>query len=393
MTSKNSGSNDELNKNELIVYIQRFTASSIALLTLLQDVVKTITEKTHTSKEVNSKNHFLETTKTIIENLRDDDFDYGRFVKKVFTVLKTQEQCKQLREKNPELFNVRDENGKIQTLLPGVNIKFAYEYLNENNKVNFWQYIYLLSSSVFSMIRQSNGSKFEKYTHVIETLATIETEISKTGVMFQNQIFNPFLGLGEVKTNYSVGELFTGGELPKQQNISIDSVLNMLGVDKMFDEKKINEQLSGMGDKEISEATERISALLGANGNSNVKEVCGDLVKEIVTNLRTNGLNNIGETLRTVAEKAKSKIDANKMKETASTMKNFMTNGQERLKDLKDEKGNPIGQQLLNNISTPLNLMKMMNFNNMDNNDLKVVNKNNPSVSSVNSNSNAPVNK
>jgi hypothetical protein len=135
----------------------------------------------------------------------------------------------------------------------------------------------------------------------------------------------------------------------------------MLGVDKMFDEKKLNEELKEIGDKQINEATEKIVGLLGASNNPEVKDVCNILIQDIVNNFKENGISNIGDTLKKVAENAKKNIEISKMKKTAESMKFFMANSQNNMKDMKDANGNPIGQQMMNSMAIPLNMMNFMN--------------------------------
>ncbi len=347
--------------NDMIIHIQRFTASSISMLELLRSTIVKLNDTNNLDKK-KSFDKFISSSKQYIDNLKDENdvFDYTRFIKKAFSTLRNETQCKNLLEKNAELFNMRDPEGKIITILPGIDIRFAYKFLDDNEKIMFWQYMYLFSSSVFNMIKVNNEAKFTKYSYITETLTSIETDMGKTGIMFKNQIFNPFIGVGENRNAYSLNEMFTEGELPKQQSISIESVLNVLGVDKMFDEKKLNEELKGIGDDQINEATERIVGLMGAADNPEVKEVCNLLIQDIVSNFKENGISNVSETLRKVAENAKNTIDINKMQKTAKSMKFFMDNSQEKMKDLKDANGNPIGQQLMKNMAIPLSMMNFM---------------------------------
>ena len=342
--------------NDMIIHIQRFTASSISMLELLRSACEKQKEKNKSFEKFNTS------SKQYIDNLKNENdvFDYTRFIKKAFSTLRHETQCKYLLEKNPELFNMRDADGKIITILPGIDLRFGYKFLDDNEKVQFWQYMFLFSSSVLNMIKVNNEAKFTKYQYITETLTAMETDMAKTGIMFKNQIFNPFIGVGENRNSYSLNEMFTDGELPKQQNISIESVLNVLGVDKMFDEKKLNEELKGIGDDQINEATDRIVGLMGAADNPEVKEVCNMLIQDIVLNFKENGISNVSETLRRVAENAKNNIDINKMQKTAKSMKFFMDNSQEKMKDLKDANGNPIGQQLMNNMAIPLSMMNFM---------------------------------
>jgi hypothetical protein len=359
--------NTIINSNkETVNYIQRFTASSISMLNLLQTgCIKQNTEDSR-NKDKRIKDKFMESSQKFIDTMKDpnEEFDYTRFIKKAFTTLKTKEQCAQIRSKDPELLNIRDKENKIVTILPGLDLKIGYKCLTEEEKVIFWQYMYLFIDSVFCLIRNNNVSKFPRYEHVVETLIFIDVELAKTGVMFKNQIFNPFVGVdgdGDDKTGYSVDQMFTGGELPKQHQMSIESVLSMLGVDKMFDEKKLNEELKEIGDKQINEATEKIVGLLGASNNPEVKDVCNILIQDIVNNFKENGISNIGDTLKKVAENAKKNIEISKMKKTAESMKFFMANSQNNMKDMKDANGNPIGQQMMNSMAIPLNMMNFMN--------------------------------
>lgn len=349
----------EIQSTHLTNQLQRFIASGISIITMLHDVtdVDNLTEK-----ETNTRDKFVDTGKKIIENMKDDTvFDYTRFIKKAYRVLRTEEQCKQLREKNPELFNVRDAENKIVTILPGYDIKFGYKYLSKKDEVMFWQYMYLFSSSVFEMIKEGNSQIYDKYPHIIETVKHMEADIAKTGVMFNNRIFNPFLGVldtnGKSET-YTMDDMFSG-ELPKQHEVSIETVLNTMGVNKMFDPAKIREELDGLGEEQISDMTDRIANLLGASGNSDVKEVCDLLIRDITTNLKEGGIDNISDTLSKVAENAKQRISMAKMQKTASKMKNFMKNSEDQMKNMKDAEGNPIGEEMLKKLSIPMQMMNM----------------------------------
>lgn len=360
-------STDNNSRKETVDYIQRFTASSISMLNLLQSACVRQKDDDLQNRDKKAKDKFMESSQKFIDTMKDpdEDFDYTRFIKKAFNTLKTEEQCNQIKEKNSEVLNIRDQDNKIITILPGLDLKVGYKFLDDQEQVAFWQYMYLFIDSVFCLIRTSNPVKFPKYDHVVETLNFVETELGKTGVMFKDQIFNPFIGVGDNKDGegYGVDQMFTGGELPKQHQMSIESVLSMLGVDKMFDETKLNEELKGIGDKQINEATEKIVGLLGASNNPEVKDVCNILIQDIVTNFKENGISNVGDTLKKVAENAKKNIEISKMKKTAESMKYFMANSQDKMKDMKDGNGNPIGQQMMNSMAVPLSMMNFMNKN------------------------------
>jgi len=339
--------------------IQWFTASSIGILELLQ------TSCQRQDQGDRYIDRFISSSQKLIENLKelDQNFDYSRFVKKAFSVLKTPESCSLLREKNSKLLNLRDENNKKITIIPGIDLGIGYKTLTPEENIQFWQFMFLFSSSIFSMIKASNSEKFSKYVHVEQTNQHINDVLMKTGVLFNDRVFNPFIGLGEKDGTYQLDDMFTQGELPKQQNVSIESVLKMMGVDKMFDETKLNEQLKNLTDTQMKEATDGILKLMGAQNNPEVKEVCDLLVHDIVSQLKEGGfnLNNMSDTMFKVAENAKDRIDMDKMRKTVSSMKNFMENSHEKIRNMKDENGNPIGEQLMSKMAGPLSMINLMN--------------------------------
>lgn len=344
-----------IENKERIVQIQRFTASCVSLLNLLRD---SCAKRESTKARVK----FIESCETLLSQVKNDDnFDYSKFVKKAFDMLKIEQHSKYLETKDKSLFEVRDSEKRIMTIISGLDVKVGYSCLDEKECVQFWQYLYLYSSAVFNLINLANNNAYSgKYAHVKKTLEFVENDIAKTGIMFNNQIFNPFLGI-ESNGELNLDKMFESNELPKQGNISIESMLSLLGVEKMFDEGKINEELKNIDESQVVEATDKIIDLLGANNNPEVREVCNTLITDIIANFKQNGLSNIGDTLKNVAENARNKIDVNKMKKTADSMKYFMNNSQDIMKDMKDANGKPIGQQLLNSMSIPLNMINSMN--------------------------------
>jgi len=344
--------------------LQQFMASNIVMLELLHSAcVETKNELNE--RELQAKIRFETTSQKFIEQLKksDDNFDYTKFVRKAFSVLKVPQHCEYLLNMDSALFTLRDNENKIMTILPGLDLKVAYNFLSDEKVKQFWQYMHLFANTVFHLIKDANEEAFSiKYTHITNAMTTIEQNITKTGILFNNQIFNPFIGVGTNVDNldYNIESMFVNGELPKQQNISIDSMLSMLGVKNMLNEEKLKEELKNFSEDNAKEASDKILDLLGATGNSEIKDVCNILIADIVSNFKTNGLDNFGETLMKVAENAKTNIDAKKMKKTAEQMHHFMANSQDKLKNMKDADGNPIGEQLMK-MSGPLSMLNLFN--------------------------------
>ncbi len=377
--------NEEANDRFSIIYMQRFTASIISLLDLLKDSCQSL--QLEDEKEIRSRDKLLQISNKILVGLKGsnkkdkdndngdngdngdagDDFNYGRLIKKAFYALREEKSLNLLKNKDVALFSLKDADGKIITIIPGVDLRFGYSHLNDDDKIKFWQYIYLFSSSVFNLISITNPTKIK--SSITEMITYLNIDVAKTGIMIKNQIFNPFIGVG-VTGGLSMEQLFEGGELPSQvssEQVTIDAALKALGVEKYLNQEKLDEQLKNISDENIVEATDKITDFLGAHDNPEVKEVCNTLIIDIVNSLKENGTKDLGKTFNTIFQNAKN-IDQKKMRQTAISMQNFMANSQEKLMSMKDEHGNPIGANLLQSLSLPMQMAEQLAKKQAENN-------------------------
>jgi len=349
---------------EMLIHMQHFTASVITLLNTLKTIDRSI--ENLNAKELKTKERLFKAVDKFMIGLKNqtEDFDYSKFIKKVFYSLRSVEALRMLKEKDSSLFSMRDENNRIVTILPGIDIRFAMKYFDEQEKKDFWPNFYLFVSSTFAIIRMTNPDRMIDCVEMDETIQIMKLEIAQTGVMFGKQIFNPFIGVTNENERLTVDQMFTAnGIKPVDASSagSMESMLNMMGVENLISTDNLKKQLENLGAEHVDEATSKIVEMLGAQDNEDVKEVCGTLIKDIVENLKTNGIQNIGSTLMDIANKTKGKINMEKMKQTASSMQYFMNNSTEKMKEMKDENGNPIGENLMNTLSSYMGMMNQMN--------------------------------
>uniref|UniRef100_A0A6C0E3U3 Uncharacterized protein n=1 Tax=viral metagenome TaxID=1070528 RepID=A0A6C0E3U3_9ZZZZ len=351
------------NDKYLKEYMHRFTLSSVSLLMLLQQVNERDTNETK------SKERFMNTSSKLVTSMKnaDDDYDYTKMIKKSFGILKDNKFSKLLKEKSYELFNLRNDDKQIITLIDGIDLRVGYKLMTEEELTNFWQYVYLYCSSVLNIIKINNVEKFTKYTKVIDTLAYIEEDIKKTGIMVANKLFNPFLGLLKDNGEYSLESLINQTTNQSGANIkdgvggesqTLDFMMNMIGINKIVDEDKLKEGLKDLGEEQISEATNLLTQILGVDDDQEINGVCSDLLGGLVSGLKTDGLNK--KTAETVFEKAKG-IDKKHMEKMGKGIMNFLSDGEEKLKSMKDKKGNKIiNDDVLENMQQPLAMLKTM---------------------------------
>jgi hypothetical protein len=366
---KNSAKNDA--KKDVFL-INQFTASCVALLKLLRQVsteqIETIQENKNETENDNSKElqayvRFNESVDKYIKSLQDNSFDFPRVLRKIFDVLKSRKSTTMITEKDPSLFQLRNEKNKIVSILPGINIILVFPLLSEKDTVYFWQYFHLMTLSTFTIFNNNNPEKVSSKQHIMTMIKEIGASLNKTGIMVNNKIFNPYLGLGSDESKeYDLDEMFAQtDELQTGENLSLESVLGTLGIGNLINEKDLNEKLGSLKESDLKSATDQIVDILGASGDSNTRNVCDKLVRNIVDELKINGIANVGNVLQAVAQKSRSEINIDEMKNTMGYVQNFMKDGKDKLKNMKDENGNPVGEQVLNSFSAPMAMMNAMN--------------------------------
>jgi hypothetical protein len=68
------------------------------------------------------------------------------------------------------------------------------------------------------------------------------------------------------------------------------------------------------------------------------------------------------DVAKSVSEKVGKTISRRKMKKTARQLTEFLKNGESNLQNMKDDKGNPIGKNIMNSLSLPLKLAQSYNM-------------------------------
>ena len=130
------------NDNYLKEYMHRLSLSIVSLLELMK-----IVNERDTDGAKKSKINFLKASSLLIDNFKNQtentNFDISVFIKKTFNFLKNDNNSKMLKEKNYDLFNVRNEEKQIVTIIDGIDLRVGYKLLTDEERTNFWQYLYL----------------------------------------------------------------------------------------------------------------------------------------------------------------------------------------------------------------------------------------------------------
>lgn len=382
-TNKNEKQN---NTNPEDVYAginhKYFSDSLLKLIDLVETKSKEIVDTTQSTWDKDSqpepdfkktnkyKNHVqLQNQCKILRNGfsgKIKDFDQGKIIKKVYKVL-TQNMDKFFPQSDLSLFQLKEKNGTSITIIPGVILNLVVKNVSDEYMNHLWGNLYMMYISSANLINYVNKNK--KDEKIAEIIPKMQMKVVEMGVIKQDDFFNPFVGLNAETGEFNVDNMFSNIEnIPEEGgNMAMDGVLKMSGIDKMFDMKELSKQLKDIKEDDINEATEKITSLIGANGDNDISEVCNELVKNIVNDLKNDQSGNLNmfDIAQNVAKKVGGNMKKDKFHKTASQFNKFMENSQDKLKDLKDDKGNPIGDKFMNGVNIPMQLMQMFGKGNM----------------------------
>jgi len=260
------------------------------------------------------------------------------------------------------------KKGETVTIIPGLDLGLVVKSLNEDELKILWGHFYMMYISSVNMIAEINNHK--KEGKIWEILPKLRDKVIKSGLIIgkDKKSFNPFIGLYQMQETgeYDVNKMFTNVEELKtgqSAGMTMEDIFKMTGVDKLVDVGQLNDQLKNCKQEDIDDATENITKLLGAEKDGDVKDVCHTLVTEIVSDLKTNGLTSMFDTAKSVSQRVGKTMDKNKMRKTANQLNEFMSHGEEKLKGLKNEKGENIGSKIFDSLKIPLQLAQSMGSN------------------------------
>ena len=275
--------------------------------------------------------------------------DQVKIIKKCFYVLK--DNLELIKSKSPDLFKVRNELNKITTIIPGVNINLLYEFLDEPEQKLLWTNIYTLFISSVSMVYANTPES----RHKVEITEMVE--YCRKDIASSSSITNVFMGLCTNNAEINMDSLMSNDIIIPGTEAN-SGLLGSLGIDKLMNLNNLSEEIKKFSDDDVTETVNTLGELLG--NDSDVKDVCATMVKSVIDDLKVNGIENMFDIAQRVSSKLGGLIDPAKMAKTAHKMGDLMTNNSDKIKELKDENGNPIGDQFLKQFQSTLDAAKRM---------------------------------
>lgn len=235
-----------------------------------------------------------------------DKLDMGKVMLRYLNSMRDHED--ELKNRNEVMFT----NDLI--VFPNINLSEFWPNLSTGQKNKVWTYLQILyvQCELILNFKESSESSSDKN----KTLKTI-VENMKEAETVENE-FNPYLGVGNNNTDYSVNDILSGCE-----NIAdgihkpgLSSFAGTIGLDKMLDVDKLSDQLKNMKKEDIDQATSNIKGLLSTNIDEKTSSILDVMLSNIQEELQRddvasgNPLDKIMKIAEKISDKIKPKIES-----------------------------------------------------------------------------------
>jgi hypothetical protein len=344
---------DKTEKTNKMIYIYQnlFVSSVLSIVDAVKKISLDNKDNIPTEKK-NAHENLRKTCEDIVNQYKNQtsDVDQVKIIKKVFKVLTQHKDL--IKNRDYALFTVRTPEGKIMTLIPGLNVNLVVSFLTDEQKAELWENVEsMFVTSVKMVYLMTDESRHSK--DLLELVGEFEKKIVKK---FQN---NFFMGLNakEGGENAVSMDQLMSNDIVIPGTEAKSGILGSLGVDKLMDVNNLTNEIKKFDENDINDTISTLTSMLG--NDNDIKDVCSTMVKSVLDDIKTNGIENMFSIAERVSSKIGNKIDPEKMAKTASGMNNLIKNNGDKLKDMKDEHGNPIGEDFLKQFEGTFNMAKM----------------------------------
>lgn len=194
-------------------------------------------------------------------------------------------------------------------ILPSFDFSQCWLKLNTNQKKKMWMYLTML---------------------LLQTDIFYSNEVAEPTPNPTPQEFNPYVGVGNSTNNYCVSDICASIPTIDEDEQSgsgglgsIESVMKLMGLDKMINMQEITNKLNNMTDDDLDEATMNVKKAFGIEDNTPkaifIENMVSDLTDEIKNNDGNMTLPNLIKTMGPIMQSSidESGVDLKDLTQTA----------------------------------------------------------------------------
>ena len=287
--------------------------------------------------------------------------DMGKMMLRFISTMRENES--KLKSRDETMFDSSVE------IFPGIHLDDLWKKLTDKQKNKIWTHLQILNIQSEILMNFVDKEEENEDLNKVNDLNLKKNIVTENQEVEEFKDFNPYIGVGGNGNDCSIDQLYSGyKDLPKEiEKPSIDSIINMVGIDKYIPNlKEISDKLKNMDKDDIDKATNDIKSLLGKNGDKNttdfISNVLGNISEELKKEDISKGdaIKNIFKIAENVANKVRPSLDKQNIDMGAvfNSTKNIAN-------QCKDENGQAIFPENMDPFTTVENIMKG-NLQNMD---------------------------
>jgi hypothetical protein len=249
----------------------------------------------------------------LLEGIKDSSFDMTKLIKKIYkNVNKHLNKITQSPE-DPSIFKEKNAEGKIVTILPGINIGLIINELNTDELKKLWGLFFVMYISSVRMITITN--KLKKEGKIWDAIPILQDKVTKLNITIGNEqiLFTPYVGVEGVN-DLSVNSMIEGVDKVKSKTpaeMTAELLKNFgLPIEGDVDFKKINEELKNIPAEKLDETKKSVHDLLNIKDKKETKEVFDTLIDGVAKEIKSGGFGEIKDVgdIFEIAKKLSSKI-------------------------------------------------------------------------------------
>jgi hypothetical protein len=247
-------------------------------------------------------------------------------------------------------------------------------YLTESELTDLCNYIDTIYLSVVGMLFTVNKRKTDDKDNY-EILCKLKEQVLKSSIMTDELVlYSSYLGGITNMSEFDISKMFEKLNSENIEDVSnmagIKNIIKMTGIDKMLNFEDVNEQLLGVSAEDIDEATKGISKIFGGAEGSSISNTCSTIAKGFIGSLKTSKPTSFDSLIDTIVSSASNlKVDTGDFEEMSSHINKMTENTDmmDNIKNMKDEKGNNVGEQMATILEKPMQTLNNIKNGKMPN--------------------------
>jgi|SRR3989344_1148431 len=266
------------------LYFSQFKNALFNLTDLLL-LISSNVPKSSTDEQLNIAHQVLQKHCVRIKtDFSSDKFNCGDVIKKI---------CKLISANlnlfypipNKQLFQLRNEDNKLITLIPGLNINLIFDLLNEDELNKLWCSIYTLYICSIELLFNKSENRKKMPLALYKKLPKLYSKLNEMNGSII--LFNIYDGIGDENDIMDIDNLFLTFTNNNLGNSDISNMLSNISLDSMGPlYKMLKTNLQDIPQSELDNISKSISQLLGTSNDVEMNNLFSKMINNLSSEIK-----------------------------------------------------------------------------------------------------------